>query len=88
MLSDFQDNLYYGDNLNILREYIKGGFTDLIYPDPPFQSNQSCNGIFKERNGTKSRVQIIAFEDTWQGKSENKYEELVEIGYIYALTLL
>lgn len=39
---------------------------DLVYLDPPFKSNQSYNILFQERNGTKSRAQIKAFEDTWQ----------------------
>lgn len=35
--------LYYGDNLDILRRYIKDESVDLIYLDPPFNSNQSYN---------------------------------------------
>ncbi len=57
--------LYYGDNLDILRRYIKDESIDLIYLDPPFNKNQSYNVLFKERNGTKSPAQIKAFEDTW-----------------------
>lgn len=82
MPSNFKNTLYYGDNLNILKEYIKDEFIDLIYLDPPFKSDQSYNVIFKERNGTKSRAQIKAFEDTWQWgmESEREYRELVEEG--------
>ncbi|HEC66029.1 MAG TPA: site-specific DNA-methyltransferase [bacterium] len=57
--------LYYGDNLDILRRYIKDESIDLIYLDPPFKSNQTYNILFQEKNGTKSRAQIKAFEDTW-----------------------
>ncbi len=57
--------LYYGDNLDILRRYIKDESIDLIYLDPPFKSNQDYNVLFKERNGTQSSAQIKAFEDTW-----------------------
>lgn len=46
--------LYYGDNLDILRRYIKDESIDLIYLDPPFKSNQDYNVLSKERNGTKS----------------------------------
>ena len=60
-----ENTLYYGDNLDILRRYIKDDSIDLIYLDPPFKSNQAYNILFKERNGTKSPAQIKAFEDTW-----------------------
>ena len=60
-----ENMLYYGDNLEILREHIKDESIDLIYLDPPFNKNQSYNVLFKERNGTKSPAQIKAFEDTW-----------------------
>lgn len=72
--------LYYGDNLDILRRYIKDESIDLIYLDPPFKSNQDYNVLFKERNGTKSSAQIKAFEDTWHWdrKAEDTYIEIVE----------
>ena len=53
--------LYYGDNLDILREYIPEESIDLIYLDPPFKSNQDYNILFEKRNGTKSTAQIRAF---------------------------
>ena len=55
---------YYGDNLNILREYIKDESVDLIYLDPPFNSNRNYNVLFKNESGTESESQITAFEDT------------------------
>jgi len=58
--------LYYGDNLDILRRYIKAESVDLIYLDPPFNSNQSYNILFAEQNGSRSAAQIKAFEDTWR----------------------
>jgi len=72
--------LYYGDNLDILRRYIKDESVDLIYLDPPFKSNQAYNILFKERNGTESAAQIRAFEDTWHWdrKAEETYIEIVE----------
>jgi len=75
-----KNTLYYGDNLDILRRYIKDESIDLIYLDPPFKSNQNYNILFKERNGTKSVAQIKAFEDTWHwdSKTEETYEEIVE----------
>jgi 16S rRNA G966 N2-methylase RsmD len=39
--------LYYGDNLDILRRYVKDEFVDPIYLDPPFKSNQDYNDPFR-----------------------------------------
>ncbi len=74
--------LYYGDNLDILRRYIKDETIDLIYLDPPFKSNQDYNVLFAEQNGARSKAQIRAFKDTWrwdQGVAR-LYEEIVEAG--------
>lgn len=57
--------LYYGDNLDILRRYIPDESVDLIYLDPPFNSNRDYNVIFKDESGRKSDAQMLAFEDTW-----------------------
>lgn len=59
------NTLYFGDNLNILRDYIEDESVDLIYLDPPFNSNQAYNVIFEEENGTDSGAQIEAFDDAW-----------------------
>jgi len=74
------DYLYYGDNLNILREYISDSSIDLIYLDPPFNSKATYNIIFKEKNGTASPAQIKAFDDTWHWdiNAEETYREIVE----------
>ncbi|CAK8720358.1 DNA methylase N-4/N-6 domain-containing protein [Candidatus Electronema halotolerans] len=60
-----KDQLYYGDNLKILREYIRDESVDLIYLDPPFNSNRSYNVLFKDESGQDSEAQLTAFEDTW-----------------------
>jgi len=57
-----ENTLYYGDNLEILREYIKDESIDLIYLDPPFNSNRNYNVLFGEKNGTKSHAQIKVFK--------------------------
>ena len=57
--------LYYGDNLAILRRYIPDASVDLVYLDPPFNSNRDYNVIFKDESGRKSDAQIVAFDDTW-----------------------
>ena len=75
-----ENTLYYGDNLDILREYIEDNSIDLIYLDPPFNSKQSYNVLFAEKNGTQSPAQIKAFEDTWHWdrKAEETYREIEE----------
>lgn len=59
------NTLYYGDNLKILREYIATESVDLIYLDPPFNSNRNYNVLFRNESGAEAESQITAFEDTW-----------------------
>jgi DNA modification methylase len=70
--------LYYGDNLDILRRYLKDETVDLVYLDPPFNSAQNYNAFFHEKDGTDAASQIRAFEDTWSWNQESQkvYEEL------------
>ena len=77
-----KNQLYYGDNLTVLREHIKDESVDLIYLDPPFNSRQDYNVLFAERDGTRSASQIMAFEDTWEWNidAERAFEEIVERG--------
>jgi DNA modification methylase len=74
--------LYYGDNLDILRRYIKDESVDLIYLDPPFKSNQDYNVLFEEKDGTRSSAQIQAFGDTWEWNTvaASAYQDIVESG--------
>lgn len=74
--------LYYGDNLDILRRYIKDESVDLIYLDPPFNSKATYNVLFGEQDGTKAAAQIKAFEDTWQWDqvAAQAFQEVVEAG--------
>src|SRR5580658_2435321 len=62
--------LYYGDNLTILRGCIDDESVDLVYLDPPFNSQATYNVLFKSTAGEKSRAQIEAFEDTWHWGDE------------------
>ncbi len=74
--------LYYGDNLPVLRRYVRDESVDLIYIDPPFNSNANYNILFKDQAGTRAAAQIKAFTDTWrwdQGASE-QYDELMAYG--------
>ena len=74
--------LYYGDNLDILRRYVKDETVDLIYLDPPFKSDQNHNVLFKEQDGARAASQIQAFEDTWTWDQEDEavYADLVTAG--------
>jgi DNA modification methylase len=78
----YDNVLYYGDNLDILRRYVEAESVDLIYLDPPFNSDQDYNVLFAERDGTRSAAQIKAFEDTWRWDqaSAHAYHEVVEHG--------
>ncbi len=81
-MSDAKNNLYYGDNLDVLRRYIPDQSVDLIYLDPPFNSRQDYNVLFAEKDGGRSASQITAFKDTWEWNEEaaRSYEEVVEAG--------
>lgn len=57
--------LYFGDNLDVLREYVKDESVDLVYLDPPFNSSATYNVLFKTPKGHQSDAQIEAFDDTW-----------------------
>ena len=74
--------LYYGDNLDVLRRHVKDETVDLVYLDPPFNSNASYNVLFKERNGSRSAAQLHAFEDTWEWgeASARALQEVIEAG--------
>jgi site-specific DNA-methyltransferase (adenine-specific) len=75
------NTLYYGDNLDVLRRHLRDESVDLVYLDPPFNSDANYNVLFAE-HGTKSAAQIAAFEDTWVWNTEAAaaYEEVVEAG--------
>ena len=75
------NQLYSGDNLDVLRRHIDDESVDLVYLDPPFNSNASYNVLFAE-HGTNAAAQIKAFEDTWEWDegAARAYEETVEMG--------
>ncbi len=79
-MSNTQNQLYYGDNLAILREYLPDQSVDLIYLDPPFNSARDYNVLFKDEGGQQSEAQIKAFKDTWHWDitAERTYFDLVE----------
>ena len=75
------NTLYYGDNLDVLRRHVRDESVDLVYLDPPFNSNADYNVLFSE-HGEKSAAQIEAFTDTWEWNTEAAaaYEDVVEQG--------
>ena len=75
------NKLFYGDNLNVLREHIPDNSVDLIYLDPPFNSKADYNILFKEPTGESSAAQITAFEDTWHWteETERTFQDIIEI---------
>ena len=77
--TDWKNQLYFGDNLDILRNHVADASVDLIYLDPPFNSNANYNVLFQEKSGQQSAAQITAFEDTWHWSldSESAYQDVV-----------
>jgi DNA modification methylase len=71
--------LYYGDNLTVLRDQIERESVDLIYLDPPFNSQATYNVLFRSTAGERSQAQIEAFEDTWHWgeEAERAFDEVV-----------
>jgi site-specific DNA-methyltransferase (adenine-specific) len=78
----FVNQLFYGDNLDVLHRHTKDESVDLVYLDPPFKSNQDYNVLFAEKDGTAAAAQFRAFEDTWEWNQDSAgmYEQLVEGG--------
>ncbi len=76
------NQLFYGDNLDVLRRHVPDETADLIYLDPPFKSDQDYNVLLAERDGTDAAAQIKAFEDTWHWNqaADAAYQEVVERG--------
>ena len=71
--------LYFGDNLDVLRESIRDESVDLIYLDPPFNSARDYNILFSSPKGVESSAQITAFEDSWHWgeQAEREFGEIV-----------
>jgi site-specific DNA-methyltransferase (adenine-specific) len=68
----WKDQLYFGDNLDVLKKYIPNEVVDLVYIDPPFNSGANYNVLFKPaaEQASKETAQIQAFEDTWTWSAE------------------
>jgi site-specific DNA-methyltransferase (adenine-specific) len=84
------NHLYYGDNLSVLRESVGTESVDLIYLDPPFNSQATYNLLFKSQTGEGSQAQIEAFEDTWHWgqESEDAFDQIMRSGNTNAADML
>lgn len=84
------NHLYYGDNLGVLRDHVADASVDLIYLDPPFNSNASYNVLFRSVTGDQSAAQIEAFDDTWHwgDEAETAFQEVRRSGHTDAATML
>jgi site-specific DNA-methyltransferase (adenine-specific) len=76
------NHLHYGDNLTVLRDSIASESVDLVYLDPPFNSNTSYNVLFKAPDGASSAAQIEAFDDTWHwnDSAESAFTDVLRSG--------
>jgi adenine specific DNA methylase Mod len=76
------NTLYYGDNLQVLRASVASESIDLVYLDPPFNSQANYNVLFKATSGEQSQAQIEAFEDTWHWNdhAERAFDEVMQSG--------
>src|ERR1043166_6502281 len=85
-----KNHRYYGDNLDILRADIRDESVDLIYLDPPFNSQATYNVLFRTPAGERSQAQIEAFEDTWHWNetAERAFDEVMQSGNTDATELL
>ena len=84
------NKLFYGDNLGVLRASVASESVDLIYLDPPFNSNASYNVLFKAPGGEQSQAQIEAFDDTWHWNetAERAFDEVLTGGHSDAAIML
>src|SRR5579863_5301814 len=84
------NRLYYGDNLTVLRGCIDDESIDLIYLDPPFNSQATYNVLFRALSGKQSKAQIEAFEDTWHWHevTERAFDEVMNSGNTDAAEML
>jgi site-specific DNA-methyltransferase (adenine-specific) len=84
------NRLYYGDNLTVLRGCIGDESADLIYLDPPFNSQATYNVLFRSTAGEKSAAQIGAFEDTWHwgDEAELAFDGVIRSGNTEAAEML
>lgn len=77
-----ENYLFYGDNLDVLRRHVKDETVDLVYLDPPFNSNANYNVLFGHADGSRAAAQIKAFGDTWRWDqaAAAAFQETIQMG--------
>jgi DNA modification methylase len=84
------NKLFFGDNLDVLREHVGADSVDLIYLDPPFNSDANYNVIYRDSAGrVAAQAQAEAFRDTWEWSdgAANAYEDVLRLNGDVALVL-
>jgi site-specific DNA-methyltransferase (adenine-specific) len=64
------NTLYFGDNLEVLKKHVAAESVDLIYLDPPFNSNAQYSLIYKTPSGSQVDAQVRAFKDMWRWEED------------------
>lgn len=84
------NHLFYGDNLDVLRAHVPDDSVDLIYLDPPFNSNANYNILFRTASGSESDAQVEAFEDSWHWNdaAEDAFDQVMHSGRSRAFDML
>ena len=85
-----KNTLFYGDNLEVLRNHVADESVDLIYLDPPFNSKRDYNLLFREASGEAPASQIKAFGDTWNWseEAERTRDDIANTALHYGVPLL
>lgn len=83
------NRLYFGDNLTVLREHVKDESVDLIYLDPPFNSDANYNVLFRSPTGQESDAQVEAFRDSWEwaDAARDAYADVIDANGDVALVV-
>lgn len=79
--------LMYGDNLDVLRKSVASESVDLVYLDPPFNSNRSYNVIFSRKASNSDTAQIQAFDDTWRWTQVTEEQYIASCSTVAPLTV-
>jgi site-specific DNA-methyltransferase (adenine-specific) len=89
-MQESRNVLFCGDNLDVLRKEIDAESVDLIYLDPPFNSNASYSAIFATPAGGEPAARIAAFDDAWRwdAQAQDAFDQVVNSGNAGAPAML
>jgi DNA modification methylase len=84
-----RNRLFFGDNLTVLRDQIKDESVDLVYLDPPFNSDANYNVLFRSPSGHESDAQVEAFRDSWEwaDSARDAYADVIQANGDLALVI-